>query len=444
MSYMYFSDTYLPHPDGVANSVAWSVQALRDLGKEVVLVRPDDNGARAPDDILQASARMLFRDYRVSWPSYITSSAGWFRTSGIDARTIDVIHVHSLGPIGMLGLRCAWSMSIPSVLSWHTDLIRYASIYPEVYLGAVASFIQLIAVSPSGRGVLRGVSLRGIIRKILESVDEVVAPSIKAAAQLSELSPTSAVSIVPTGLPEYAFQGAAIASPGLRRNLGIRNDEKIILFVGRLSAEKNPGLLVRTIRIINSTRRRIRCVTVGDPRPGREGRLWRTRLQDLGVYVLPAMMHAELLQVYREADLLLVTSLTETQGLTVLEARAAGLPVVCADAALAFFEKVAIPGVQIAKTASPVDIAQACIKVLDRTLERCYSPINSANNYSELSANVQVLKLIELYDRVTAKRSYSEQWMTNCDGILDLSTLEPRSPRRTPARTGRCPLGCAG
>jgi 1,2-diacylglycerol 3-alpha-glucosyltransferase len=403
MTYIYFSDTYPPRPDGVANSVAWSIQALRNLGKEVILVRPGDNGARVPDDIMQPSGRILFRDYCVSWPSYITSAAGWFRTSGLDARTVDVIHVHSLGPIGMLGLRCAWSKSIPSVLSWHTDLIRYASIYPEVYLGAVAGFMQLLAASPNRTGALQDFSFRGVIRKILESVDEVVAPSIKTAAQLSQLCPTAAVSIVPTGLPEYVIQDATMTGPGLRSKLGIRNDEKIILFVGRLSAEKNPSLLVRTIRIVNSTRKRIRCVTVGDPKPGREGRHWRTRLLDLGVYVLPAMRHAELLQLYREVDLLLVTSFTETQGLTVLEAHAAGLPVICVDAALAFFEKAAIPGVQVTKTASPDDIAQTCIETLDRTPDRRYRPINSVDDDSMLSSNVQGLKLVELYDRLTVK-----------------------------------------
>jgi 1,2-diacylglycerol 3-alpha-glucosyltransferase len=408
MSYVYFSDTYLPRPDGVAHSVAWSVDALRNLGKEVILVRPDDNGPRASYEILQPSTRIFFRDYYVSWPSYTVSVADWFRVNKLDAREIDVIHVHSLGPIGMLGLRCAWSKSIPSVLSWHTDLICYASIYPEIYLGAFAGIMQLLVASPKRKGILQNFSLRAIIRKTLQSVDEIVAPSTKAAAQVLQLCPTAAVSIVPTGLPEYVFQGTGMMQSALRGKLGIRNDEKIVLFVGRLSAEKNLNLLVPTIRMINSSRRRIRCVAVGNPKPGREGRRWRAILRDMGVYVLPAMVHTELLQLYREADLLLVTSLTETQGLTVLEAHAAGLPVVCVDAALAFFEGASIPKVWVSKTASPYDIADACIEVLDGTPDRRYRPMNPVSDCSTLSANAQALKLVELYQRLKVARRSSD------------------------------------
>src|SRR5580704_5822877 len=131
MSYVFFSDTYLPRPDGVAHSVAWSAQALRELGKEVIIVRPDNGDApRGAYELPLPSSRPPCRDYRVSWSSYFRSVRKWLESSAVSLDAIEIIHVHSLGPIGMLGLRCAWSKSIPAVLSWHTDLLSYAKVYP--------------------------------------------------------------------------------------------------------------------------------------------------------------------------------------------------------------------------------------------------------------------------------------------------------------------------
>jgi len=177
MSYVFFSDTYLPRPDGVAHSVAWSAQALRELGKEVIIVRPDNGDApRGAYELPLPSSRPPCRDYRVSWSSYFRSVRKWLESSAVSLDAIEIIHVHSLGPIGMLGLRCAWSKSIPAVLSWHTDLLSYAKVYPEVYLGALAARSQMLMWSPNKRNSLRDLSMSETIRRMLRSVDSVVAP----------------------------------------------------------------------------------------------------------------------------------------------------------------------------------------------------------------------------------------------------------------------------
>jgi 1,2-diacylglycerol 3-alpha-glucosyltransferase len=406
VSYLFFSDTHSSRPDGVAKSVAWSAEALRKLGKDVVLVRPwYDESLPDQYEVPLRSFRFPGRDYYVSWSSYLRSATYWSSRSGIDMSQVEAIHVHSLGPIGMLGLRYAWARSIPVVLTWHTDLISYAKIYPEIYFGAAAILPQLFVCSPNRRRLSLNWSVPGAISNILRSVDGIVAPSKKTAVELSLLCPEANISVIPTGLPEYFYRRELTSGVSVRLRYDVANDDQLVLFVGRLSAEKNPGLLISVLRALHSIYPEAKAVVVGDPGHGRQGRRWQRELENSGAVLTSSMPHPNLMTLYDAADLLLVTSLTETQGLTVLEAHASGLPVVCADPALAFFGDIAIPDVWVAETASPNDIIRMTVRIL-RARQRPTTwphvrPL--AHRDSSLSSNVQALRLIDLYDKVVSR-----------------------------------------
>jgi len=405
MSYIFFSDTFPPRPDGVAHSVAWSCQALRDRHKEVVLVRPDTTDRESgASDITLPSRRAFGRDYHVSWTSYFRSCSRILRASGISIDDIEAIHVHSLGPIGLLGLRCAWMTSSPLVLSWHTDLISYASVYPEIYLGAHLALLHVIRYRRGGDHPLHDLSVSGVARTILRSVDAVVAPSMKTASQLRTLCPDVTLSIVPTGLPTDMHRRTDMDVPLLRSKLGIGPEERVLLFVGRLSAEKNPQLLVSTFREIRLRSSNVRCVAVGNPGPGSQGRAWRREFGRNGIVTLPSMSHSELLALYRASDLLLVTSLTETQGLTALEACAVGLPVLCVDPSVASFGEATLREVNIVAAATPAEIAAATIRTLDSPGGANKYAEDIARRWLERSSATQADRLIDLYDHLQRRR----------------------------------------
>ena len=417
MSYVFFSDTYIPQPDGVAHSVAWSAQALRDLGKKVIVVHPDYGGSSSsPYELPLPSNPAPFRDYYVSWSSYIRSAREWLERSMIGQDEIEVIHVHSLGPIGMLGLRCAWSKSIPTVLSWHTDLLSYANIYPEVYLGALAARVQMIMYSAHKGSMLRDLSMPETIRRILRSVDSVVAPSVKTVNQLLLLCPEARVTLIPTGLPDSVFRFKDFIPSRMRGLLHIRANDAVVLSVGRLSAEKNPSLLLSAFNTIQSSRPNIKCIAVGDPGPSKNGFKWQLALRDNGAIVLPSMRHTELLELYRTANLLLVTSSTETQGLTVLEAHAVGLPVVCVDPALALFGDAVMSQVLVSKTSTSEDIADASIRVLDGlAVDQAHTGYGDPD-YSALNSRTQGLKLMELYGSLHHCHKFNADDSAQCRG----------------------------
>lgn len=401
MTYLFFSDTYVPHRDGVAHSVAWTVDAMRNLGEDVVLVRPrwyrDDKGN--PSEIVLPSIRPWLRDYRVSLCGYTASLDEWLVKSGLKSSDISLIHIHSLGPVGMFGFRCAWSMAIPVVFTWHTDVLSYSRYYGEVYL----AFLAALPIIYEHLGVWP-LSLLQSINAILRSVDAIITPSIKSATQLNGIYRGGSVSVIPTGLPAYVSENQHLPRELVRRSVGVYDDQPLVLSVGRLSGEKNPRLLSSILDILCTTKPQVRCVVVGDGGIGKR-RIQRTLYGPGSVNVVPAVGHRELLNLYQAADVLIVPSITETQGLTVLEAASVGLPVVCVDPGVAVFGSKKIPGVAVSISADPNDVVTAIVRVLDSASSTCRALRSTLMGPEIFSSETQALRLLQLYREVISGKS---------------------------------------
>jgi glycosyltransferase involved in cell wall biosynthesis len=122
------------------------------------------------------------------------------------------------------------------------------------------------------------------------------------------------------------------------------------------------------------------------------------------VNILPPISHRDLLDLYRAADALIVPSVTETQGLTVLEAACVGLPVVCVDKDITVFGYTKIPGVRVSASTDPNDVVTAIVEVLDgasssTALER------AVMNTRVFDSGTQALRLLQLYRRVISTKS---------------------------------------
>ena len=67
----------------------------------------------------------------------------------LPANEYDVIHVHTLGTVGLSGLYTAWHFHIPVVLTWHTDLVAYQRHYPEIKVAAtLARLFWFLGIGP--------------------------------------------------------------------------------------------------------------------------------------------------------------------------------------------------------------------------------------------------------------------------------------------------------
>ena len=215
-----------------------------------------------------------------------------------------VVHLSTPGPMGLLGLIAARKAGIPVVGTFHTDFPAYAT-------------------KLSGDSQMEATSWR-FMRWFYGQMDRVAAPSTDIRRKLIHQGiPPERIQIVGRGVNTGAFS-PAFRDPALRRQWGGDEIRHWLLYVGRVSLEKNLPVLAQAFRQIAAKRKDVGLVVVG------EGPyLNDIRAATAGLPVTFAGMRCgeDLARHYASSDLFVFPSLTDTLGVVLLEAQASGLPV---------------------------------------------------------------------------------------------------------------------
>ncbi|MEU0501599.1 D-inositol-3-phosphate glycosyltransferase [Nocardia sp. NPDC005998] len=176
-------------------------------------------------------------------------------------------------------------------------------------------------------------------KQVIAEADRMVANTAEEARQLVELygADPERIDVVPPGadLTRYRPGEKAVA----RAELGLRADEQIVAFIGRIQPLKAPDVLVRAAAELlhRNPARKLRVLIVGGPsgtgleRPDALIELAAALGIADHVTFLPPQPPDRLVQVYRAADLVAVPSYNESFGLVAIEAQASGTPVLAAD-----------------------------------------------------------------------------------------------------------------
>ena len=300
----------------VVNGVVASVQTLRRelmaLGCEVrVLTLSQGIRTRHEEGIYRigsVSAAMVYDRARIGMPA----SRRVLRDI-LDWRP-DVIHSQCEFSTYVWARRIARTLSIPLVHTYHTIYEDYTHYY-----------------SPSrtvGRKVVASFS-----RHVLAAADSVIVPTAKVARLLSGYGVRGPVRVVPTGLNLQRFRPAAgdeeqADVQALRAALGIRPGQKVLLSVGRLAKEKNLDEVLEMVAAADRSDAVLVLVGDGPYRAELEERARALCIADR-VRFTGVVDPAEVQRWYRAGDVFVGASLSETQGLTFIEAMACGLPLLC-------------------------------------------------------------------------------------------------------------------
>ncbi len=311
------SDVYFPRINGVSTSIHSFRSELRRAGHRVTLICPEypeaQGLARARDhqddeDILRIPARTVLLDPedRMMRFGAITGLIPQLR-----ARRIDLVHIHTPFVAHYAGINLARALGVPVVESYHTFFEEY-----------LYNYIRWLP-----RDWLRGAA-RYFSRSQCNAVDGLIVPSSPMRHALARYGITTEMHILPTGLNLTEF----LTPPGasFRAKIGLRDDQPVLLYVGRVALEKNIDFLLDMFPQVRAAHPHAVLVIAGEgPAEGHlRARAADMQLDDSVRFVGYMRRDGELQDAYRAADLFVFSSRTETQGLVLIEALALGTPVV--------------------------------------------------------------------------------------------------------------------
>jgi glycosyltransferase involved in cell wall biosynthesis len=227
------------------------------------------------------------------------------------AEDCDLIHVQTPFIAHYAGLKAGRKLGLPVVATYHTLF--------EEYLQHYAPLIPA--------GWLRG-QARAFSRRQCNQLDGIVVPSTAMRDRLSEYGVTTAMHVLPTGIPLERFSGGN--RQAFRRQHGILSTRPVALFVGRVAHEKNIEFLLQALLHALKGRPDLLLVIAGEgpAMSDLQQRVKALKLQDSVQFIGYLDRQQALPDCYASADVFVFASLTETQGLVLLEAMAAGLPVI--------------------------------------------------------------------------------------------------------------------
>jgi glycosyltransferase involved in cell wall biosynthesis len=333
------TNTYLPHVGGVARSVSTFAQEYIRLGHEVLVVAPRLPGrtpARAEAIVERVAAIQNFNgsDFSVRLPL----AAGL--STRLDDFAADIIHAHHPFLLGDTALRIATSRRIPVIFTHHTRYEDYVHYVPFASPALRRAAIQLST-------------------EYANLCDGVIAPSASIASLIRRRGVTTPVTVVPTGIDTAAF--ASGDGKRFRRKFKLPPRAFVVGHVGRLAPEKNLPYLTEAVAQFLRRRKDAWFLVVGQG-PTEDAMRETFKRHGVADRLVLAGSHTgrNLHDAYRAMDVFAFSSQSETQGLVVAEAMAAGRPVVALNApGVREVVRDGKNGFQLPAKARPADFARA-------------------------------------------------------------------------------------
>lgn len=314
MNIALFSDTYLPEINGVGVSVNSLYKLLTKNGHNCYVVTTG------------SGKEVTFEDNVIRVPGLELKSLYGYRASFvyngeafaiIKKLNLDVIHVNTEFGIGQFGFLTASKLEIPVVYTYHTMYEDYTYYWSKGYFDRFSKW-----------------AIREFDKSCMSKATEIIAPSEKTMNYLTSIGIKNYVNIVPTGFDFSRFQNA---DPNCEKVKNIKekynlNGKRVLLCLGRIAKEKSFDMIFRCYRMYldrYEDNDSVILLVGGGPQLEELQELSTSlNLQDRIIFTgkVPA---DETQFYYCLSDLFLSASISETQGLTFMEAMASSVPILC-------------------------------------------------------------------------------------------------------------------
>lgn len=303
------TDTYLPDINGVVSSTVTLKNALTKAGHEVfVITNHAGPSIDYHDNILRLPGIQIksFYGYKVSSPINVRAK------SYIEDMNLDVMHLQTNFGVGIYGQYLANTLNIPLVETYHTMFTDYTHyINPRGYSG-----VEKVSVD----------AIKAASRAVCNNMQAVIAPSQKTKEALIDYGVLAPIYVVPTGLDLEKFTTVDPQNDKLkeiRARVSTDPEATILVFVGRLAKEKTLEMPIEAIARSNDPHLHLAIVGKG-PDESDYRDLQKSLHAEDRVHFLGAAAPEEIGYYYSAFDAFISASLSETQGMTYLEAMACG------------------------------------------------------------------------------------------------------------------------
>lgn len=349
MRVVFFTECYHPTVNGVVVSVATYAEQLRQLGVRVAIIAPATPGYvdREP-----AIYRLPSRRSK-SQPTYpIAMPFGHLVRPILEKERPELIHTHSPFVMGLSAALWARRLAVPLVFTFHTIYEKYAHHVPVVPEAIVRVFARKYS------------------RAFANRAQCVIAPSEGISWMLKRQGVRTRIEVLPTGIN---LAMAENLEP-IRGELGLPQQARVLLYAGRISKEKNLETLLQAFAAVAGQEPQAHLVVAGDgPGLGALRRLARQLGLEERAHFPGMIARRDVFRWAAESETFVFPSLTDTQGLVVAEAMAAGAPCVAVNS-LAVMGVVREGENGLLARNSPESVARALLRVLrDGDLRRTMS-----------------------------------------------------------------------
>lgn len=306
-----FTNTYLPHVGGVARSIHTFVSDLRAAGHSVLIVAPVfpdcESHDTSEEDIIRVPAitEMSGSDFslRLPIPFYVSETIEKFKP--------DIIHSHHPYLMGDSAFRAARQRLLPLVFTHHTRYEAYTH-HLNMNVQSIQQFAANISTQYAGL------------------CDHIIAPSKSLSDLLRTRGVDKPISVIPTGVDIPFFSSGN--GNKFRNAHNISKKTFVIGHLGRLAAEKNLEFLAQAAADVIKSRPDSVFLVVGEG-PIREKiqTIFNTYHVEDRLVFTGNLKGKSLADAYHAMDLFIFSSFSETQGMVLTEAMAAGVPVIALD-----------------------------------------------------------------------------------------------------------------
>jgi 1,2-diacylglycerol 3-alpha-glucosyltransferase len=312
-----FTDTYHPDINGVVTSIKMLEREMKKRGHEVYIFSPSKHEPTENQNLYMLKSIPLFvaKKFKYRVATFYSRPIA----KEIKELNLDIVHTHCEFSLALFGKIISRKFGIPFVHTYHTmweDYMHYVvpikgtrNIYPKRFA-------------------------RSFSKNFVRKADCIIAPSKKTEKYLKYRCgiKNKPIYIIPTGIDIDPFNPSNFtneAKNNLKKSIGVNENDKVVLFIGRIGEEKSIDQVLSAMPEVFKTLPDTKFVLVGDG-PAKDSlreQAIKLGISDKIIFTGPIPWE-KIALYYSIGDVFVNASTTETQGLTFIEAMASGVPVV--------------------------------------------------------------------------------------------------------------------